>query len=140
MIIRTRLRELISNIEEQVKRDSIIPAEKYMMRIDNFIKESKIDEDEFLVKETENIGGQEFTVNSETITVRAEKESDNLRKEIINSREIASESESKIVKKIKENFSNNQELFKKVITEAKKKSIRGKSREKILEKNMIMLK
>lgn len=134
MIIRTRLRELISNIEEQVKRDSIIPAEKYMMRIDNFIKESKTDEDEFLVKETENIGGQEFTVNSETITVRAEKESDNLRKEIINSREIASESESKIVKKIKENFSNNQELFKKVITEAKKNQLEVKAGKKYLKK------
>ena len=129
-----RLRELILNLEEQVKRDSIIPADKYMMQIDNFIKESKIDEDEFLVKETENIGGQEFTINTEAITARAEKESDNLRKEIINSREITSESESKIIKKIKENLSNNQELFKKVISDAKKNQLEVKAEKKILEK------
>ena len=129
-----RLRELISNLEEQVRRDSIVPADKYMMQIDNFIKESKIDEDEFLVKETENIGGQEFTVNSEAIVARAEKESDSLRKEIINSRETTSEPETKTIQKIKENFSNNQGLFKKVMRDAKKNQLEVKAERKILEK------
>ena len=130
----TRLEKFISSLEEQIRNDSMIPADRYMAQIDSFIKESNIEEDEFLVKETENIGGQEFTVNTEAITARAEKESEDLRKEITKNPEIVNESESKTIQKIKENFSNSQELFKKVIKDAKKNQLQVKAEKKILEK------
>ncbi len=129
-----RLEKFISSLEEQIRNDNRIPADRYMIQIDDFIRESNINEDEFLLKETENIGGQEFTVNTEAISTRAEKESEDLRKEIISNSEIISDSESKTIKKIKENFSNSQQLFKKVIKDAKKNQLEVKAEKKILEK------
>lgn len=105
-----------------------------MIQIDDFIRESNINEDEFLLKETENIGGQEFTVNTEAISIRAKKESEDLRKEIINNSEIISDSESNTIKKIKENFWSSQQLFKKVVKDAKKNQLEVKAEKKILEK------
>ena len=129
-----RLKNFISSLEEQIRKDNIVPADKYMRQIDDFIKESQIDKDEFLIKETENIGGQSFTVNSDAVMARAENESDELRKEILGNINNDSKPESKIIQKIKDNFTSNQELFKKTLRDAKKNQLEVKAEKKILKK------
>jgi len=70
-------------VKEELKSQSLpIPAEKYLKLVDNFIKELQVDKDEFLIRITQNIGGEEHKVDSETIEIRAETEIDSLVKDI----------------------------------------------------------
>ena len=129
-----RLKEFMSNLEKQVRNDNAVPAEEYMRQIDEFIRNSKIDDEEFLIKETESIGGQEFTVNSEEVETQAEKESEKIRDSILNDAKDEKKHTSKITLKIKDNFLKNQDSFLKVLKDAKKNQLEVKAEKKILEK------
>ena len=67
--------EKLNGFIKKLKGQSLpIPAEKYLEQVDSFIEELQVDDDEFLIKATESIGGEEYKIDAETIEARAKSE------------------------------------------------------------------
>jgi len=112
---------------EDLKRQSFpIPAEKFLGLVDSFIKKLQVHKDEFLIKETLEIGKQGYKIDSDVIEKRSESEIKELENRISKNKSILSE--------YKKNFNKNKETFKKIMKEAKKNELEIKAEKKIVEK------
>lgn len=112
---------------EDLKRQSFpIPAEKFLALVDSFIKKLQVHKDEFLIKETLEIGGQGYKIDSDIIEKRSESEIKELENRISKNKSILSE--------YKKNFNKNKEIFRKTMKEAKKNELEIKAEKKIVEK------
>jgi len=119
--------EKLNEFVKELKSKSLpIPAKKYVKLVDDFIKELQVDNDEFLIKTTQNIGGEEYKVDSETIEIRAETE--------INSLVTAIKGKSNAPDGYKERFETDTGIFKKIMKDAKKNELEVKAKKKIIEK------
>jgi hypothetical protein len=103
-----------------------IPAEKYLELVDDFIKGLQVDDDEFLIKNTQNIGGQEYKIDSDTIEMRAESEIDLLVKDI--------KAKSNAPPEYKRRFETDTDIFIKTMKDAKTDELEIKAEKKIVEK------
>ena len=130
----SKLDELLKKLANQVKENKIIPAEEYSKQIDEFIKELASNEDEFLIEETDNVGGEGYRVSSEVIIVRAKKESEVLKDKI--HKDVTNENRTnyKVSERIKKNFLSQEATFTKVMKNAKANQLEVKAKKKILEK------
>jgi len=121
-----KLNDFIKKLNEQVKNGNEISGEQFIEQLDEFIESLQVDKDEFLIKETENIGGEEYKVDSEIIKTRADDEINEIIKNIPNSKTAPED--------FKTRFNENQESFKKVMRDARKNELEVKAEKKILEK------
>jgi len=103
-----------------------ISTKKYLELVDDFIKGLQVDGDEFLIKATQNIGGEEYKVDSETIEIRAESDIDSL--------VIHIETKSNAPDDYKRRFDTDKDIFKKIMKDAKKNELEVKAKKKIIEK------
>ncbi len=119
----TKLTEFV----KKLKTHSLpVPAEKYLKLVDDFIKGLQVDNDEFLIKNTQNIGGQEYKIDSETIEIRAESEINLLVKDI--------KDKSNAPPEYKSRFETDTEIFIKTMKDAKTDELEIKAEKKIIEK------
>ena len=116
----------IKKLNEQVKNGNEISGEQFIKQLDEFIKSLQVDKDEFLIKETDSIGGEDYKVDSEIIISRADDEIEELVKIIPKSKTAPED--------FKTRFKENQESFKKVMIDARKNELEVKAEKKILEK------
>jgi hypothetical protein len=103
-----------------------VPSEKYLELVDNFIKGFQVDGDEFLIKSTQNIGGQEYKIDSETIEIRTKFEIDLLVQNI--------NAKSKAPSEYKSRFETDTDIFIKTMKNAKTDELEIKAEKKIVEK------
>jgi len=122
----TKLNGFIKKLNEQVKNSNEISGEQFIKQLDEFIKSLQVDKDEFLIKETDSIGGEDYKVDSEIIISRADDEIEELVKIIPKSKTAPED--------FKTRFKENQESFKKVMIDARKNELEVKAEKKILEK------
>ena len=121
-----KLDNFIKKLNGQVENGNEISSEYFLEQLDEFIESLQVEKDEFLIKETDNIGGEEYKVNSKIITSRVDNEIKKLVKDIPNS-SIAPDD-------FKTNFNSNIDSFTKVMKDAKKNELEVKAEKKILEK------
>ena len=117
-----KLESFIKNLKEQ---SFPIPGEEFLELIDKFIEDLDVEEDEFLIKSTQIIGGQEFEANMHAIKKRSESEVKNLAEKVELEIEDGPE---------REKFSSEKKEFEKILTKARKNQLEIKAEKKIIEK------
>lgn len=111
-----KLKIFVRSLKDQVP----IAGKEFLKLIDKFIEDLEIDDkDEFLIKATKEIGGQEYKIDSEYVKERANKEVLDLIKNN---------------KKIKNLRDEEKKIFKKIMTNAKENELEVKAENKIIEK------
>lgn len=122
----TKLNNFIKKLNGQVENGNEISGEHFLEQLDEFIESLQVEKDEFLIKETDNIGGGEYKVDSEIIISRVDDEIKKLVKDVSDS-SIAPDN-------FKTNFNSNIDSFTKVMKDARKNELEVKAEKKILEK------
>jgi len=125
-IFPSKLNEFIKELKTQINDGKEIPEKDFLNQIDKFIESLQIDEDEFLIKETDDIGGEEYKVDFVTIKTLAHNQIKKIVEEIPTS-ETAPED-------FKDQFNKNKENFIEVMKDARRNELEVKAEKKILEK------
>lgn len=118
-----KLNEFILDLKNQPLP---IPAERFLTLIDDFIESFKINDDEFIIKSTTNIGNQEYKINDTVIEKQTEIKINNLISNIKSDDKVSLDNKTKL------NDSTND--FIKIMKSAKKNELEIKAEKKIIEK------
>jgi len=134
-----KLNNFIEKLKKQLVDKTEIKPVVYIELVDAFIKDLKIDkdnnptidEDEFLIKKTQNIAGEKYKIDLDVIKNRSNLEVGALVKKI-------SENNKKknpmIPEDYKTRFTEHVDFFKKTMKDVKKNQLEVKADKKIIEK------
>jgi len=125
------LNEFIKKLKKLVGAEKEIKPNDYIELVDTFIKELKVDKDEFLIKDTQNIAGEKYKIDLDTIESRANAEIILLVEKISNKN---TDEDPIIPKDYKPRFKVYEDFFTKTMKDVKKDQLEIKADKKIIEK------